>query len=132
MKKKLLYFSIITIAIVFICGSLFSILVWNGVIILNASAAREYPVAGVDVSSYQGQIDWETLSSQNISFVFIKATEGSSFVDPCFAYNYEESQKTDLAVGAYHFFSYDSPGAAQAENFINTVTPPMPACCLLL
>ena len=54
---------------------------------------------------------------------FIKATEGSSFVDEHFAYNYAEARKTDLAVGAYHFFSYDSPGAAQAENFINTVAP---------
>ena len=123
MKKKLLYFSILTAAAVLVLGIICGILVWNGVIILNASAAQDYPVAGIDVSSYQGQIDWETLSSQNISFVFIKATEGSSFVDPCFAYNYEKAQKTDLTVGAYHFFSYDSPGITQAENFINTVAP---------
>ena len=82
----------------------------------------EYPVRGVDVSSYQGEIDWKTLSSQNLSFAFIKATEGSSFVDPCFDYNYEKAQKTDLRIGAYHFFSYDSSGEDQAENFISTVS----------
>ena len=123
MKKKILKLSIITIAVILIFGIIFSVLVWNGVIILNESAAKKYPVTGVDVSSYQGEIDWEILSSQNISFAFIKATEGSSFVDEHFAYNYAEARKTDLAVGAYHFFSYDSPGAAQAENFINTVAP---------
>ena len=82
----------------------------------------EYPVRGVDVSSYQGEIDWKTLSSQNLSFAFIKATEGSSLVDPCFDYNYEQAQKTDLRIGAYHFFSYDSSGEDQAENFISTVS----------
>lgn len=111
MKKKILKLSIITIAVILIFGIIFSVLVWNGVIILNESAAKKYPVTGVDVSSYQGEIDWEILSSQNISFAFIKATEGSSFVDEHFAYNYAEARKTDLAVGAYHFFSYDSPGA---------------------
>ena len=75
------------------------------------------------VSSYQGEINWRVLSSQNISFVFIKATEGSSFVDKNFAYNFQEAQKTSLSVGAYHFFSYDSEGKTQAENFINTVVP---------
>lgn len=98
-------------------------LVWNGVIILNGFSARSYPVKGVDVSSYQGQILWEELSGENISFAFIKATEGSSFVDKMFAYNFEAAQKTQLAVGAYHFFSYDSPGQTQAENFIKTVRP---------
>jgi lysozyme len=98
-------------------------LVWNGVIILNGFTAGKYPVKGVDVSSYQGQIDWQELSDENISFAFMKATEGSSFVDKNFAYNFQEAQKTHLAVGAYHFFSYDSPGQTQAENFIETVQP---------
>lgn len=122
MKKNILKPSIITITVILAFGIIFSVLVWNGVIIFNEIAANKYPVTGVDVSSYQGEIDWETLSSQNISFVFIKATEGSSFVDERFAYNYAEARKTDLAVGAYHFFSYDSSGTTQAENFINTVT----------
>ncbi len=105
------------------CCIAFFALVWNGVIILNNFSADQYPVKGIDVSSYQGEIDWGILSSQNISFAFIKATEGSSFVDQCFSYNYEEAKKTELAVGAYHFFSYDSEGQKQAENFINTVAP---------
>lgn len=98
-------------------------LVWNGIIILNGHQSSKYEVKGADVSAYQGEIDWSVLASQNISFAFIKATEGSSFTDKSFAYNFDEAQKTSLAVGAYHFFSYDSSGEAQAENFINAVVP---------
>ncbi|MCL2859370.1 MAG: DUF4163 domain-containing protein [Oscillospiraceae bacterium] len=76
---------------------------------------------GVDVSSYQGDIDWSILSKQNISFAYIKATEGSSLVDDKFQFNWDEANKTDLKVGAYHYFSYDSDGMSQAENFIKTV-----------
>lgn len=123
MTKKILGFSMIGIFILVILGVISYVLVWNGEIILNSFSASKYPVKGVDVSSYQGDIDWQTLSSQDISFVFIKATEGSSFVDKYFADNYAEAQKTDLSVGAYHFFSYDSAGITQAENFINTVAP---------
>ena len=121
MKKKLLLWACgILGGMGILLGTLFA-LIWNGIILLNHPSMEEYPVRGVDVSSYQGKIDWQTLSSQNLSFAFIKATEGSSFVDPCFAYNYEEAQKTDLRIGAYHFFSYDSSGKNQAEHFISTV-----------
>lgn len=81
----------------------------------------DYAVRGIDVSSYQGDIHWPTLSSQGMSFVFIKATEGSSHKDPKFDHNWEEVRKTRLRVGAYHFMSFETPGETQAENFIRTV-----------
>ena len=97
------------------------LLLYNGIITFNNPSVDEYPVRGVDVASYQGKIDWEVLAEQGISFAFIKATEGSSFTDKNFAYNYENAIKTDLRVGAYHFFSFDSAGSTQAENFIKSV-----------
>lgn len=90
-----------------------------------------YPVRGVDVSSHNGEIDWPVLAAQDISFVYMKATEGSDFVDRRFAANFAGAQRTALRVGAYHFFSYTSAGRTQAENFIRTVAktggmlPPM-------
>ena len=51
----------------------------------------------------------------------IQATEGSTLVDEYFKYNYEQAQKTNICVGAYHFFSFDSSGKTQAENFIAAV-----------
>lgn len=118
-KKKVNVMYILFVILFILC--LLALLVWNGSIVPNQWFAAGYPVRGVDVSSYQGVIDWETLSAQDISFAFIKATEGSSFVDDYFAYNYSEARKTGLRVGAYHFFSYDSEGNTQAEHFIETV-----------
>lgn len=122
--KKIWSIAILALIVtVSVLGAVICSMVWNGVIILNGFSARKYPVKGVDVSNYQGQIDWQTLAEENISFAFIKATEGSSFVDKRFAYNFQEAQNTDLAVGAYHFFSYDSEGITQAQNFIDNVEP---------
>ena len=94
-----------------------------GILLPNTMRAERYGVKGVDVSSYQGEIDWQTLSEQGICFAFIKATEGSSFTDPYFVRNFTQAQMTQLKVGAYHFFSYDSAGKTQAENFIAAVEP---------
>lgn len=116
-KKKIIILSaVISAVLIFLAAA-----VWNGLILLNNPSREKYPVRGVDVSSYQGNIDWSELSSNGISFAFIKATEGSSFVDPCFEYNYAEARKTSLRVGAYHFFSFDSAGDTQSENFISAV-----------
>ena len=46
--------------------------------------AGKYKMNGIDVSHYQGDIDWEIIEGQGIDFAFIKATEGSSHIDPCF------------------------------------------------
>ncbi len=80
-----------------------------------------YPVRGVDVSEYQGEIDWQQIAAQDIQFAFIKATEGSEYVDLTFADNWENAPQAGLAVGAYHFFSFDSPAETQAQNFISAV-----------
>ncbi len=125
-KNKTIKIIILTVSVIiaiFLLANLFYHMVWNGVILLNNPTKYLYPVRGVDVSHYQGDIDWEVLSGEGIDFAFIKATEGSSFVDDKFAYNFIEAQKCDIAVGAYHFFSFDSTGEAQAQNFINTVEP---------
>ena len=96
-------------------------LVYNGYILLNGRAAQRYEVRGVDVSAWQGEINWAELAAQGIDFAFIKASEGSSHVDGRFEDNWEGAGKTGIRIGAYHFFSYDSPGSTQADNFVSTV-----------
>ncbi|MGG7509397.1 GH25 family lysozyme [Plantibacter sp. YIM 135249] len=98
-----------------------AILIATGVIWPNQLWARGYEVRGVDVSSYQGTIDWNELASQDIDFAYIKSTEGSGDQDEYFAENWKAAQRTGLLVGAYHFFSFESPGETQAENIISTV-----------
>ena len=107
--------------VIVIIAAVLASLFYFGALKFNNPSWTEYPVRGVDVSAYQGEIDWAVLSEQGISFAFIKATEGSSFVDACFEANFEGALETDLRVGAYHFFSFDSPGETQADNYIATV-----------
>lgn len=83
--------------------------------------SNKYPVFGVDVSNYQGVIDWELIDKQNVDFAFIKATEGSGYVDRFVARNLDNIADTDIICSCYHFFSFDSSGVTQAENFIKTV-----------
>ena len=96
-------------------------LLGTGVLWFTNPWPDDYPVRGVDVSAYQGEIDWRTLAGQDIAFAYIKATEGSGHVDRYFAANFEAARQTGLRVGAYHFFSFDSAGATQADNFIAAV-----------
>lgn len=107
---------------------LFFFLRWRGYLLFPEEAdPPAWPVFGVDVSSYQGDVDWPVLTGQGVDFAFIKATEGSGLQDRFFLQNWENAQAAGIRVGAYHFFSYDSPGLTQAENFISMVpvTPGM-------
>jgi len=78
-------------------------------------------IQGVDVSHHQGAIDWPTLAADDITFAYIKATEGADHVDTRFEYNWREAEAAGLYRGAYHFFTLCQPGARQASNFIAVV-----------
>ena len=123
MKKKIILFSVISVLLVAVAGFVIASLFWNGVILFNNPSEAEFPVRGIDVSHYQGEIDWSVIAEQNISFAFVKATEGSTYVDETFLYNFNSARQNGVPVGAYHFFSYDSSGKTQAENFIKNVIP---------
>jgi GH25 family lysozyme M1 (1,4-beta-N-acetylmuramidase) len=76
-----------------------------------------YP-AGIDVSHYQGTINWTSVKSAGISFAYIKATEGTTYKDPTFNANYLNAYNAKVIRGAYHFARPDlSSGAAQATYF---------------
>lgn len=92
------------------------VLVANGVVWPNRIPSARYEVRGVDVAHYQGEIDWDVLAAQDLDFAWIKATEGASHTDPRFAENWAGATRTDLLVGAYHFMSFESPGADQAAH----------------
>lgn len=76
---------------------------------------------GVDVSSHQGDIDWEQVAADDVEFAYIKATEGGDFVDDRFERNWEGAAAAGLDRGAYHFFTLCRPGADQAANFLDVV-----------
>lgn len=117
-KRALLSAALLILAAL---AAVISVLFYTGVLQFNRPSKERYPVRGVDVSHYQGEIDWEVLSSQGISFAYIKATEGSFSTDERFSENWSGAGKTGLRIGAYHFFSFETAGKTQAEIFIGTV-----------
>ena len=82
---------------------------------------RDGEVYGIDVASHQGEIDWAAVAADDISFAYIKATEGGDFTDRRFDRNWREAERAGLDRGAYHFFTLCTPGAAQARHFLRTV-----------
>ena len=122
MKKNNIISKIILLILVCLVVIL-GCLLYFGVIHLNNPNFNKYPIKGVDVSSHQGSIDWEELAEQDIDFAYIKATEGSTYEDSYFEENLENAYDAGLYVGAYHFFSFESSGEKQAENFIENVEP---------
>ncbi len=85
-----------------------------------------FDVHGIDVSHYQADIDWERLRNANlnkspVSFVFIKATEGTALMDDNFNLNFYEAKQNDFVRGAYHFFLPDADARRQALYFLKQV-----------
>ncbi|MBM3545014.1 MAG: glycoside hydrolase family 25 protein [Alphaproteobacteria bacterium] len=87
----------------------------------GVKAAHAMPVQGIDVSYYQGEIDWQTVKSAGIRFAFIKATEGGDHLDPKFLENWEAAKRAGVARGAYHFVYWCRPAHEQALWFMLNV-----------
>lgn len=119
MKKK--YWLFLFMVIIILMPGIIVFLIFQKKIKVTPLIAEKYELQGIDVSHYQGDIDWKTIEGQNINFAYIKATEGSSYIDECFEKNWKAAQKTGIWIGAYHFFSFDSPGRSQAASYIDTV-----------
>jgi len=79
----------------------------------------ERSVPGMDVSGYQGNVDWESAWAEGARFAYIKATEGTYYRNPYFTQQYNGSYDVGMIRGAYHFANpSDSSGAEQAEYFV--------------
>lgn len=89
---------------------------------LHVDVDREaYPVKGIDLSAHNGDVDFVQVAADTVTFVLLKATEGTDFCDARFATNLARAKDAGLKVGAYHFFRFDSPGHLQAYHFMRTV-----------
>ncbi|HET6503646.1 MAG TPA: lysozyme [Amycolatopsis sp.] len=76
-------------------------------------------VPGIDVSGYQGNVDWTSYWNQGIRFAYVKATEGTYYTNPYFTQQYNGSYNVGMIRGAYHFaIPNDSSGATQADYFL--------------
>ena len=84
-------------------------------------APHFYTVHGIDVSRYQGDIDWSTARRAGVNFAYIKATEGGDFIDPKFDDHRRGARRAGVRWGAYHFYYWCRPAEEQARWFIRNV-----------
>lgn len=82
-------------------------------------------IKGIDVSSYQGRISWESIDTNTVKFAMIRATYGSNGVDSQFINNIKGIALTTIYPGAYHYClaKSTSDAIAEATNFINIISP---------
>lgn len=105
---------------------LFRFAVCEGTRAFQTCLPEGHTVFGIDISHHQGRINWERLKKGNsdeppISFVYMKATEGSSHCDKRYSDNWSKAKENGFTRGAYHYFSTASSGEKQANLFISKV-----------
>jgi len=76
---------------------------------------------GIDVSHWQGQINWKSVAQAGKRFAIMKATESTNFVDDTFEPNWKGAKDNGILRGAYHFFRPRVDARKQAEFFLETV-----------
>ncbi len=76
---------------------------------------------GIDISHYQGSINWDLVGDEPISYVYIKATEGANYVDSYYEYNRSEARRVGLSVGSYHFYRPNVSPKVQFANMTRIV-----------
>lgn len=83
--------------------------------------ARTFDVHGIDVSKYQGRIDWPAVKAAGTKFAWIKATEGGDHLDPRFAENWAGAKAAGVPRGAYHFVYWCRPWQEEMAWFERNV-----------
>ncbi|WP_346934588.1 LysM peptidoglycan-binding domain-containing protein [Clostridium sp.] len=76
---------------------------------------------GIDISSWQGNVNFKKVKDSGIEIVYIKVTEGISYVNNYFLSFYENAKAQGLKVGFYHFFLGGIDPKSQARHFVNTI-----------
>lgn len=79
--------------------------------------ATRMQIQGIDISRWQGAIDWQAVKSAGTRFVYIKATEGGDHIDPKFLENWQGAKAAGVARGAYHFVYWCRPAHEQVVWF---------------
>jgi len=86
------------------------------------AVASHEPPHGIDVSHHSGDVEWEQVVSDGLTFGLAKASEGVDWTDPMFATNWKKMKSARIIRGAYHFYIADDDPIEQAKNFIQNVT----------
>ena len=107
-------------------------IVFNITYALSPSSDEIYE--GIDVSAYQGYIDYQRVKAYGIEVVYIKSSEGTYLEDPYFRTNYNNAKYNGLKVGFYHFIRArtESEAFQEAEFFSKVIAGTKPDCRLAM
>lgn len=94
-----------------------------GAAAITQAAGTDYSMQGIDVSHYQGTINWTSVKNSGKTFAIVKATEGTTYTDPKFASNWAAMKAAGLIRGAYHFGRPGTDPVVQANKFCDVVRP---------
>lgn len=113
-------------------GYFFKLLVVMCIVLLIAFTQKVYAISpssselynGIDVSAWQGEIDYEAVKEAGIEVVYIKSSEGENFIDPYFERNYENARANGLKIGFYHYLTARTEDTAKLEayHFVRTIS----------
>jgi len=89
---------------------------------------------GIDVSEYQGYVNYNLVRDSGIEIVYIRTSEGTNFIDPYFRENYNNAKAAGLKVGFYHYVTSRSPSEAviEADYFASVINGTSPDCLLAM
>ena len=76
---------------------------------------------GIDISNWQGSVNFAAVRNSGVQIVYIKATEGNFYIDPYLQEYYDGATNNGLLVGFYHFFSPSISASSQASFFANAI-----------
>lgn len=76
---------------------------------------------GIDVSNWQGLVNWDDHADNGVAFAFAKASEGATYTDKWFDRNWQRMRENWLVCGAYHFARPEGEPADQARHFLRTI-----------
>lgn len=104
------------------------------IITLATIPTTENQQNGIDVSNWQGYIDYNAVKNDGIDIVYIKSSQGSSIVDAYFRINYNNAKANNLKVGFYHFLTAQNEEEAirEAEFFASVISNTNPDCKLAM
>ena len=129
MKKKIMK-SVLGLIVLILVTTVFA--VPNMVQAFGPSSNTIYN--GIDVSSWQRNIDFAAVKASGIDVVYIKSSEGNRSTDPYFRQNYNNAKANGLKVGFYHYVTARSvqEGINQAKFFASVISGTDPDCKLAM
>ena len=118
--------------ILLVCLFMTCILVSSFGKVLAFPASSDTIYTGIDVSEWQGNINFAEVKASGIDIVYIKSSEGTRYIDPYFRTNYESAVKNNLNIGFYHFLTARNVEEATAQaRFFTSVVNNLDSDCRL-